>query len=184
MHFSLCFSLRKIGKIFKCFAILRIWQCLLFHFSRRREISRARKMHRNSQVQHKALLLVKTRRVDCHTYSLMVIFVYDNQLLDLQVSERFGIEHASENRYYNCKWIEVAFWHWKTHVKTDLKTANKLRSRFGTRTLNIVADRILNILSFDKKMDASKEVCQLFLLQESQHERDAANRSTQICPNS
>ena len=72
-------------------------------------------------------------------------------------------------------------------MKTDLKTANKLRSRFGTRTLNIVADRILNILSFDKKMDASKEVCQLFLLQESQysqHERDAANRSTQICPNS
>ena len=69
-------------------------------------------------------------------------------------------------------------------MKIDLKTANKLRSRFGTRTLNIVADRILNILSFDKKMDASKEVCQLFLLQESQHERDAANRSTQICPNS
>ena len=51
MHFSLCFSLRKFGKNFKRFAILRIWQCLLFHFSRRRKISRVRKMHQNSQVR-------------------------------------------------------------------------------------------------------------------------------------
>ena len=52
LHFSLC----KFGKNFKRFAIFRVWQTCIFHFSRPREISRARKTHRNSQVQISLLL--------------------------------------------------------------------------------------------------------------------------------
>ena len=48
--FRFAFSLRKFGKFFKTIAIFRVWQSCIFHFSRRREISRARNLHQISQV--------------------------------------------------------------------------------------------------------------------------------------
>ena len=51
IDFSLIYISRFLVKFPKFFTKFHTWQYLIFHFSRRREISRARKTHRNSQVQ-------------------------------------------------------------------------------------------------------------------------------------
>ena len=51
--FCFAFLLRKLGKNFKMIAIFRVWQTCIFHFSLPCKISRAQKMHWNSQVPKK-----------------------------------------------------------------------------------------------------------------------------------
>ena len=51
---------RRLTKFFRrCHlrSIFRVWQTCIFHFSRPREISRTRKIHRNSQVPTEPLFL-------------------------------------------------------------------------------------------------------------------------------